>query len=348
MKAYVLEKVGNLRYQEIKKPCLKSGEVLVAVKYAGICGSDIPRIFKTGTYSFPLIPGHEFSGTVVETAEEKDEQWLHKNVGVFPLIPCGECSPCKRKEYEMCSRYNYLGSRCNGGFAEYAAVPVWNLIEIPKQMSLREAAMLEPAAVALHAVRRLHLSKESTVAVFGLGTIGGIIVQWMSYYGIKNVIVTGHQREAGNMMMRTVDSGYRYQLAQDIDVPEWVQAETDGQGSDIIIDCVGTSQSISDSIRSVRPGGQILEVGNPSADICLPKDVYWQILRKQVMLKGTWNSSFLHEESDDWNMTVQACCSEKLHLSGLITHELQFEELHRGLEIMKEKREYRNKVMIKY
>lgn len=347
MKAYVLQDIGRLECKEVLKPALKPGEVLVAVNYAGICGSDIPRIYETGTYSFPLIPGHEFSGTVVEAADSESEGWLHKNVGIFPLIPCKECFTCRRQEYEMCRKYSYLGSRCDGGFAEYAAVPVWNLLELPGQMELREAAMLEPAAVSLHAVRKLSLTENCTVAVFGLGTIGGIITQWLAYYGVKNVLATGHRKEAGDVMRQAADAGYQYRLAQETDASEWVMEETKGQGADIVIDCVGNSKSVSDALKSVRPGGQILEMANPAGDICLAKDIYWQVLRKQVTLKGTWNSSFLHRKDDDWNTVVQACCEGRLNLSLLITHELPFEELPRGLQIMKEKREYRNKVMIK-
>ena len=157
MKAYVLEGINQLKYKEIKMPELHEGEVLVEVKAAGICGSDIPRIFETGTYHFPTIPGHEFSGQVVSAYDGEQNPWIGKRVGIFPLIPCMECFTCKKVEYEMCRNYNYLGSRCDGGFAEYVAVPEWNLIELPDKVSYEEAAMLEPAAVALHAVRRLDL-----------------------------------------------------------------------------------------------------------------------------------------------------------------------------------------------
>lgn len=346
MKAYVLEEIGSLVFKEIDKPQLKQNEVLVEVKAAGICGSDIPRIYETGTYHFPLIPGHEFSGTVVEVADRKNEKWLSQNVGVFPLIPCRNCSSCLKEEYEMCLSYNYLGSRCNGGFAEYVAVPVWNLIGLPKQMDFKEAAMLEPAAVALHAIRKLVLQEESSVVLFGLGTIGVIITQWLSYYKIQKVIATGHQTEFGDVMKQISNKDYQYRNAQDIETAKWIKSQTNDQGVDIVIDCVGTSQSLSDCLESVKPGGQILIVGNPKGDIHLSQKVYWQILRKQVTLRGTWNSSFLHKEDDDWNTVIKACCDHKLQLSALITHQLPFESLEEGLRVMKEKQVYRNKVMI--
>lgn len=346
MKAYVLESVAKLEWKEVERPALKDGEVLVEVKAAGVCGSDIPRIFQTGTYHFPTIPGHEFSGNVVEAYGERESVWLGKRVGVFPLIPCGTCSSCEKQAYEMCSNYNYLGSRCDGGFAEYVAVPVWNLIELPDEVRYEEAAMLEPASVALHVVRKLDLSHVKKVALLGLGTIGSIIVQWLADYGIEEVLATGHRAEFGTVMKEVADEHYQYLNAQDADVVSWITSATDGQGVDIVIDCIGSEQSLADSIASVTPGGQILIVANPKGDVSLPKNVYWQILRKQIRLFGTWNSSFWHSEEDDWHQVLKACCEKRLRLSELITHKFSFEQLHDGLDVMRQKNEYRNKVMI--
>lgn len=159
MKANVLFGIGDLKYTNIPLPRLKSDEVLVKVKAAGICGSDIARVFKTGTYHFPTVIGHEFSGVVSDIGSSTYLSWLGKRVSVFPLKPCFKCNNCKNKEYELCSNYDYLGSRCNGGFAEYVAVPVWNLLEIPDCVCYEEAAMLEPAAVALHALKRSGFKK---------------------------------------------------------------------------------------------------------------------------------------------------------------------------------------------
>lgn len=136
MKAYVLHGISDYRYEEVEVPLAEPGSVLVRVRAAGICGSDIPRIYKTGAYSHPLIPGHEFAGEVVEVGECVDASWVGKRVGVFPLIPCMECPQCQQKQYEMCSHYNYLGSRTDGGFAEYVRVPKWNLIALPDSVTM--------------------------------------------------------------------------------------------------------------------------------------------------------------------------------------------------------------------
>ena len=111
MKAYVLHQIQDLQYDEVLMPDCPSGWAIVKVKAAGICSSDIPRIFSKGTYHFPTIPGHEFSGIVEKVGSIADVDLVGKHVGVFPLIPCKECEQCKQKRYEMCSHYDYIGSR---------------------------------------------------------------------------------------------------------------------------------------------------------------------------------------------------------------------------------------------
>ena len=193
MKAWILHGIGDIRLEETVRPKPAEREVLLAVRAVGICGSDIPRIYRTGAYSHPLIPGHEFAGEVVEVGKGVEPSWVGQRVGVFPLIPCGSCGPCQRKLYEMCRCYSYLGSRRNGGFAEYTAVPVQNLLRLPRQASYEEAAMLEPMAVAVHAMRRAGISMSDTVAVCGLGTIGLLLVMFLREAGISNILAIGNK-----------------------------------------------------------------------------------------------------------------------------------------------------------
>ena len=98
MKACVLEGIGQLKYKDVEIPVMKKGEVLVNVKACGICSSDIPRIFTTGTYHFPTIPGHEFCGQIVDAAEDVDKSYIGKRAVIFPLLPCGECPSCKLRQ----------------------------------------------------------------------------------------------------------------------------------------------------------------------------------------------------------------------------------------------------------
>lgn len=363
MKAYVLNGVSQLNYMDVEEPELKEGWALVQVGAAGICESDVPRIYRTGTYHFPTIPGHEFAGKVVKVCDEENSSWIGKRVGIFPLIPCRECFVCKEGRYEMCRNYDYLGSRRDGGFAEYVAVPVWNLIELPEKMLMEEGAMLEPASVARHAVQRLEVTEMDTVALFGLGTIGILITQWLRMRGVNHLYAVGHHEKHGEIMRQTASEGYEYYNDVTVDgvsvlqnnggsngekagdAVDWIMEKTGGIGVSIAIDCVGSAESFKNCLNAVKPGGQILIVGNPKGDMELDKASYWKILRNQIRLTGTWNSTFKHSAEDDWHKVIEACCEGSLKLTELITHRLPFEELERGLLIARDKSEYRNKIV---
>ncbi|MBT7121835.1 MAG: alcohol dehydrogenase catalytic domain-containing protein, partial [Clostridia bacterium] len=131
MKALVLHKKGDLRLDEVEKPSPNENEVLLRVKAAGICGSDIDRVIHGGVYSFPLIPGHEFAGQVEQVGAGVDPNLVGKRAAVFPLIPCKKCPSCEIGQYAQCEDYDYIGSRRNGAFAEYVVAPAANLVLAP-------------------------------------------------------------------------------------------------------------------------------------------------------------------------------------------------------------------------
>lgn len=341
MKAYVLEGIGKLEFKDVEVPEINEDEVIVEVKAAGICGSDIPRIFETGTYNFPTIPGHEFSGIVC--AAKDSSEWLNKRVGIFPLIPCKKCPQCLEKRYEMCKQYDYLGSRSDGGFAEYVKVPIWNLIELPEGVTYEEAAMLEPTSVALHAVRKIEVKETNSAVVYGAGTIGLLCAMWLRKFGVKKVMIIAKYPKqkafAEKIGFDNVCGIY------DKDPIEWVLNATDGQGAQAVFECVGSSESITNSILSARPCGKIVVVGNPKTDVELPKNIYWQILRKQYKVIGTWNSSFDHIKEDDWHIALKSIEDKTLPVYKLITNKMLFENLSQGLVMLKEKTEHAVKVM---
>lgn len=344
MKAYVLQGIGELNYMDVPMPEPQRGWVLVRVMAAGICGSDIPRIFETGTYHFPTVPGHEFSGEVVQLGEGVEQKWLHKRVGVFPLIPCQSCDSCRKKQYEMCQNYDYLGSRRDGGFAEYTAVPVWNLVELPPEVSFEEAAMLEPMAVGLHALEQLPAGRPESAVIYGMGPIGMMAAQWAAFLGIRKIFTVVNKKAQADMAARL---GFTDVCdASKEDPVSWVLHRTSGEGVELAVEGVGNSSVFAQCIESVRPRGNILLLGNPKTGLSLEKNVYWKILRKQLNVQGTWNSSFTKERDDDWNRAVSALGEGAVKAEELITHRLPWERLQEGLELMRSKREYYCKVMI--
>ena len=345
MKAWVLHGIGDVRYEEIEQPILKENEVLVAVKAVGICGSDIPRIYQTGAHKMPLIPGHEFSGQVVKAGSEELENWLNKRVGVFPLIPCRECIACQKEQYEMCRNYNYLGSRRDGGFSEYVAVPQESLIELPENVSYEEAAMLEPMAVAVHAMRRVMPTEQDTVVICGLGTIGILLLMFLRDAGVKNIFVVGNKEFQKQTVLKMGLPEACYCNSKSQDVNAWVLEHTNGIGADVFFECVGKNETVTQAVDLTAPAGRICLVGNPYSDIELEKPIYWKILRNQIIVTGTWNSSFTRKEDDDWHYVLKCLEEKRIAPSDLISHKFSLDELEQGFFVMRDKSEDYIKIM---
>lgn len=337
MKAWVLHGVNDLRYETAEEPELKAGEVLVGVRAAAVCGSDIPRIYRTGAYSHPLIPGHEFAGVVEKAGPGAGKGWLGKRAGVFPLIPCGRCGPCRRKQYELCRSYGYLGSRRDGGFAEYAAVPVENLIELPVRVSMQEAAMLEPMAVAVHAMRRVRPRAGEWTAVCGLGTIGMLLVMFLKEAGIKDILAIGNKEFQKRAVLKTGLPEGCYCDGKVQNAEKWLMEQTEGRGADVFFECVGRNETVAQAVNLTAPGGRVCLVGNPGTDMTLEREVYWKILRNQLTVTGTWNSSFTHEPDDDWHYVLDKLKQGKIFPKELISHRFPLEDLEDGLHIMRDK-----------
>ena len=367
MKAYVLNGIGDIDFRDVARPVLdgqgivgRSGQtsvsdddcVIVRVRAAGICGSDIPRIYKTGAYHHPLIPGHEFSGEVAEIGKNVSPDLAGKRAGVFPLIPCMKCSPCRNGHYEMCRSYNYLGSRCDGGFAEYVKVPASSLIELPEKVTFEQAAMLEPMAVAMHAIRQCGLPlspddavRSTPIAVCGMGTIGLLVVMHLMGMGYDNIICIGNKEFH---RMKALELGIpedRYLDFNKDDPAAAVMNLTDGEGVGYYFECVGKNSAVSLGLNVLGASGALQLVGNPASDMSFGKDEYWKILRRQLTVTGTWNSSYRHSPDDDWNMVIRSLDEGRIAPERFITHLLSFDDLGRGFGIMRDKTEDYIKVM---
>ncbi|MCH5259106.1 MAG: galactitol-1-phosphate 5-dehydrogenase [Lachnospiraceae bacterium] len=345
MKAWVLHGINDLRYETIADPVISAREVLVSVKAAGICGSDIPRIYQTGAHTHPLIPGHEFAGVVTGIGAEVDTAWMGARVGVFPLIPCKECAPCKKKQYEMCRNYSYLGSRRDGGFAECVAVPADNLIRLPDNVTYEEAAMLEPMAVAVHAMRKVAPLESERIAICGLGTIGLFLLMFLLESGRKNILAIGNKEFQRQMAVKLGLAEECYCDSKSQDVDKWLTERTGGSGTDVFFECVGRNETITQAVRLTGAAGRIMLVGNPATDMKLDKEVYWKILRNQLTVMGTWNSSFTHDREDDWHYVLDRLKDNRIAPAELITHRFALTDLYRGFEVMRDKSEEYGKIM---
>ena len=313
MKARVLREVGNLEYCDYPMPEVKPDEVLFRVRACGICGSDIPRIFVNGTYHFPTIPGHEFSGEVVGVGDDKNKDLIGMRATVFPLIPCKKCENCNNGDYEMCKSYDYLGSRSDGAYAQYVRVPVWNLVPIPDNVSFEVAAMTEPCAVALHALRRAQIEVGDNVVIYGPGTIGMLIAQWARAWGAR-VLLVG--TDVNNWDFIESLGFTEYCNSSRENAIEWVKNMTNGVGADIAIEAVGIPLTACNCLES------------------------------QLSIFGTWNSAYSDTHKSDWNMVVNALSNGTINAEKLITHRFTLADMDKGLAIMKNNSEFFAKVMV--
>lgn len=344
MKALILDEIGRLEYRDVHTPTPGRGEVLVKVKACGICGSDIPRAYRDGAHNMPLIIGHEFSGCVEAVGEGVSGEWTRKRVGVFPLIPCRKCGPCRAGRYELCRNYDYLGSRRNGGFAEYVTVPEWNLIALPEGVSYEAAAMTEPMAVARHAMTRVRPA--GTIVVCGLGTIGTFLVMLLLDAGFENILAIGNKEFQRHTMheLGVPEQDYCDSSAQS--PYDFIMDRTGGEGAATVFECVGSNEVASLAVNSAAPSGAVCFVGNPHSDMKFEKDVYWKILRNQLTISGTWNSSYLGDENeDDWKYVLRRLATGNINPERLITRRYDLENIHKGFELMRDKTEDYIKVM---
>jgi L-iditol 2-dehydrogenase len=325
MKALNLHAIGDLRFEELPMPEVLEDEVLVKVEYCGICGSDIPRVFTKGTYHFPTVPGHEFAGVVVEDAQGV---LTGKKVAVFPLLPCFECESCKNQSYASCSNYDYYGSRRDGAMAEYISVKRWNLIPLPENVPTYLGAMCEPTAVARHAVLKLGDIKGGDVLISGAGPIGLIAAQWCRHFG------------ANKVYFFDIDER-KIRFAEKMGFYEY----NDGIKVSFSIEGTGHGAAFARCLHALAPAGRITLMGNPSGDVSLTQNDYWAILRKELVLTGTWNSAY-SEMQNDWVAAIDAISKGIIDLEPLISHKISMEEYERAFDIMKNRTEFYNKVML--
>jgi L-iditol 2-dehydrogenase len=336
-----LHGIGDLRYEEVPVPVPAADEVLIQVQAAGICGSDIPRVFEKGTYHFPTIPGHEFAG-VITGVNPGDEALLGKRVAVFPLIPCGKCAACQIGEYAQCVDYNYYGSRRDGGFAGYVAVKKWNLVFVPEGVPAEHAAMTEPCAVAIHALRQVGVGLGDTVIIFGAGTIGLLAAQIARGWG-AGAVVLADVDAAKLEFAKTL--GFEHTVHSKITDPaEYVKSISGGRGADTALEAAGVSAAVEGCLKAVKTFGSVVLMGNPAKNMDISQKVYWEILRKQLTLKGTWNSSY-NDACNDWRLAIQCMESGVFDLSKLITHRFGFVECGKAFELARKRDEFWVKIM---
>lgn len=336
MRAAVLHAPGDLRVERVPVPAVGPADALVRVTACGICGSDVPRVLVTGTYRFPTIPGHEMAGLVEElgprSAEARPDLAVGMPVAVVPLVPCGRCRFCEIGAFAQCERYDFLGSRSDGGFAEYLKAPAANLVPLPEGVSAEQGALLEPLTVALHAVRNLGIAWGMNVAVFGLGAIGNCIAQWARAFGARRVFavdIAARKLEIARQvgLEETLD-------ATGLDVPVVLRERTGGSGVEAAFEASGSARALEQAIASLAAFGRLGLVGRPSGDTSLPPVAFERILRGEITLRGTWSFAATRCPHHPWEEAARALAAGVVRTGPLVTHRIALEELPGAIEMM--------------
>lgn len=325
MKAVKMYNPGDLRVEEVPKPSPKTDEVLVRVMAAGICGSDIPRINRFGAYISPITPGHEFSGKVVEVGSGVKDFSVGDKVAVPPMLPCYQCEWCQKGVYSLCENYDYFGSRRDGGMAEYIAVPETNLLKVNENIDYLDAAIMDPAANALHCLARGNFQKEDTLCVYGAGPIGLLVIQAAKAMGAKKIFAV----DLGAEKIRIAkECGADVVIdAQTQDVAEVIGTETNGKMCELVIDCSGAPFAQKKCIEVVKTMGRIVLLGISHTGLTLSESEMDRILRSQISIVGSWNS-FGNKPfpGDDWFRAMEMMGSGELNAKIVISHKLALEE----------------------
>ena len=343
MKAVQLQEIGKHVLVDKEVPQPKENEVLVKVKNCGICGSDIPRTFVTGSYHFPTVLGHEFSGKIIDVGKSVDDDQIGKKVVVFPLMPCNNCRACATGNYVQCKNYNYFGSRTDGVFEEYVAVPTWNLLYIADHVDYDVAAMTEPATVAQHVINKSELQIGENIVIFGAGPIGLMAGLWAKIAGANEIIFFDVDDDKVEFAK---SQGFKKSFNNlKIDASQKIQDILNDDVVHVVVEATGNSGAFNQCIENVGIFGRVVLLGNPHSDMTIKKSAYDSFMRKEARIIGIFNSLYKGITKNEWQTTINALRDDKLNLKPLITHKVSLDELAKAFEMIHKKKEFYCKVM---
>ena len=291
MRAFQLFGKGDLRPADLPRPVAGPGEVVIRVRRAGICGSDVHYFSHGQAGSFvprrPFVLGHEFAGDVVELGPDVAPALLGARVAVDPSMPCGACEHCRSGRYNLCESMRFYGSascdpHIDGGFAEYLSAPATNCHVLAPGVGWGEAAMLEPLSVAVHAVNRAGAVAGKSALVTGGGAIGQLVALVLRAFGARLVAlsdVADFPRRAA--LAGGADAGLD---AGDPHFESLAQAVSPG-GFDVVVEAAGSPAALGQALAVIRRGGTIVQVGTLPAQVSLPLNA---VMAREISLVGSF------------------------------------------------------------
>jgi L-iditol 2-dehydrogenase len=337
MKQAVMTSPGEIIFRDVPVPAAGPGEVLVRMMRIGVCGSDIHVYHGKHPYTpYPVVQGHEVSGEAAAAGEGVKNIRPGDRVTIMPQVTCGECYPCRHGAYHICDKLKVMGFQTTGAASEFFAVRADKIIPLPAGMSFDHGAMIEPLAVAAHALSRAGDMAGRSVLVLGAGPIGNLIAQAARAMGAGRVMVTDR-------------SAYRLSIAEACGIEGRVDVTREDLDSrimeffgpdrmDLILECVGAEETMAQAVASARKGSDIIVVGvfgdKPRVDMGLVQD-------RELRLIGT----LMYREAD-YRAAVDLVTGGRVNLSPLITRHFPFDKYDDAYRYIEERKDRSMKVMI--
>ena len=317
MKAVRLESIGSLVMRSVEKPVARSGELLVRVAAAGICGSD--RHMYKGEYptAIPVTMGHEFCGIVEEVGENVTRFTGGELVTVDPNISCGICPGCAQGRPNLCESLTAIGVTRDGGFAEYAAVPHQQAFILPADLNPVHGAFCEPLACCIHAIDKAQIRPGDGVAILGGGVIGLLMVQLARLAGAAQVILITRQQSRRQIAQR-LGATHAFDPTSS-DTVASVREVTKG-GADVVIECAGVAETLQSGLRMARRGGTFVLFGVTPAGVEVPV-LPFDLLVNEVDIRPAYLNPFTHSRA------ATMVASKTLELDALVTKTIGLEQV---------------------
>jgi L-iditol 2-dehydrogenase len=316
---------------EVNVPVAGQGEVLVRVRVASICGSDLGIYDFTPAYSgmaLPVVMGHEFSGVVEAVGEGVEGYAVGDRVLSRSVVSCGECRFCIAGMDNLCASSSLFGIHQDGGFAEYISVPRGLLYPIPGGMSFEEAALVEPLSNAVHFVNDLTPVEPGDLAVvLGIGPIGLFSAQLLRLAGAE-VLVTGISVDyerfkiAEKLGLETIN-------VDEEDPVELVMKRTSGSGADVAFVAVGAPSAVHQAVRLVRKRGHVTVVGIFPQEVPVPMTT---VVRREITLAGAYDA-----RAENFEESIDLIESGRIKAAELVTHRFSLEDAEQAFEVAKSK-----------
>ena len=337
MTAAVMYEPGDIRVEQTDIPAPGPGELLVKVAACGVCGSDIPRMNFSGAYRYPLICGHEFSGWVVDAGAGVTGYTEGDLITVPPLLPCNRCVSCQQGHFSLCEDYDYFGSRRDGAYAQFVTVPVQNALLMLAGLDPRAAAMIDPSAIALHALLRTKITEGSRVAITGAGPIGLFAVQWAKIMGASEILAVDLNDQKAEMAS---------QAGATLTASGGEEALATGAGTyDVVIESAGVPPTVKLAVDLAAKHGDAAFIGIPHSPVELDKATFSNFLRREVSLHGSWNSFSAPFPGREWHDSAARLANGELKWEFMITHELGLDELPVIMKQLAERSIFSSKVL---